>query len=551
MILKPGIRLAFAAVTVFCVAAALCGALAQATALWDGYAVLAQDSENGLHAAVVQNAETGGRTLLLAETRNGAFTITGRGGHTVPETWADSDLSVEVHTAQDALDKTWVIVRSAQEDPLHTPFVCFRLQNGGWRLQSMQCQRKDTWYDLYHNSSGLFASIETETMRRGAYLSLSNSDLASFSYTDAMNTADACVAERLQWEAETAQTQRQEALAGTPWENAVLLTRRNYPAYSDFIVTITVLQTDTETGLCILSKTESGTWKADINPRVLPFGTGAGDLEISFPHFDNPEDNASLFTLSLFRESGRPEITFRRDAQGVWQTRSFTFLSGDSEHWITSFADGIIRLYPGHYLEEQSYLEFPANSAAITFSAFNPPQMKALLTQHYADFMAGEPPVIPDDGSAFALPQPCGAALQKGTYAVYSGPGKQYYREDDGAAAVSADDWVQVFGTDGDWTLIQYRVKDALLRFGYIQTSALQDPDAAPPLVLESVPLEKPDNEFVTSNPLGMGGRLYFPHRGIPMTRLGTLGDIWMYVELTMPNGQPARMFAEVEPSYG
>ena len=35
------------------------------------------------------------------------------------------------------------------------------------------------------------------------------------------------------------------------------------------------------------------------------------------------------------------------------------------------------------------------------------------------------------------------------------------------------------------------------------------------------------------------------------MTRLATLGDEWFYVELTLPAGETARMFAEKEASHG
>ena len=86
---------------------------------------------------------------------------------------------------------------------------------------------------------------------------------------------------------------------------------------------------------------------------------------------------------------------------------------------------------------------------------------------------------------------------------------------------------------------------------GIFKKSALKNPDAVPALAFEAAVLTDTGNEFVTSNPLGLGGRIYFNHSGLTMTRLGTLGDYWMYVELILPNGQPARMFAEVQPTHG
>ena len=552
MFAKTASRLWIAVILILCLTTALYPAQARAAAVWDGYPVIAEHADGDLRAAVVLNADTGGRMLLIGETQNGTFTITGRGEHAIPETWADSDLSVEAHRAVDAFDQSRVIVRAKQEGPLHLPLVTFGWQSGGWHLLRMDCRRGDAWYSLSISGGSWFASVETDKQRNGAHITTLQTDLACFDYTQAMDRADTAIAERIQWETEVAQTQRQEALTGTPWESAAMTVLRNYPANGNFLVTIAALQTDAQTGLGIFNKTESGSWTAVVNPRILPRNTATDGIEISFPYYENSDaDNASTFTLSLSSEPGKPSIRFQRGAQGEWQAREFSFSISEPERWYTLFADGMIKLHPGTYLEELRYLEFESDPSATAFTAFDPAMMKHILKQHYADFLAGEPPVIPAGESPNALPQPCGAALKPGAYAVYSGPGKQYYREAGGKAAVSANDWVQVFGTDGGWVLIQYRVRDALLRFGYIQSSALQNPDAAPPLVLESVALGNTENEFVTSNPLGMGGRIRFPRRGVPMTRLGTLGGYWMYVELTLPNGQPARMFAEIVATHG
>ena len=123
-------------------------------------------------------------------------------------------------------------------------------------------------------------------------------------------------------------------------------------------------------------------------------------------------------------------------------------------------------------------------------------------------------------------------------------------REAGGKARVSAGDWVQVFGRDGRWALIQYRVSGSHLRFGYVYRDAFEDFDSIPELRLEHAPLRQ-DNEFVTSDPLGACGRVELTGGVYEMTRLAMLGDRWMYVELTLPNGKPARMFAETEPSHG
>ena len=148
------------------------------------------------------------------------------------------------------------------------------------------------------------------------------------------------------------------------------------------------------------------------------------------------------------------------------------------------------------------------------------------------------------------IPSPCGAKLRAGTWDVYSGPGEEYFREANGRAAVSANDWAQVFGREGDWALIQYRVRGAKLRFGYVNKEAIEDFDALPELRFEAAAFSG-ENDFVTSDPLGECEGIELPGETWEMTRLATLGDEWFYVELTLPAGETARMFAEKEASHG
>ena len=58
-------------------------------------------------------------------------------------------------------------------------------------------------------------------------------------------------------------------------------------------------------------------------------------------------------------------------------------------------------------------------------------------------------------------------------YSVYSGPGENYLRGGNGKAAVSTNDWIQVFGKENGWILIQYDISSDHMRFGYILEKAL------------------------------------------------------------------------------
>lgn len=58
-------------------------------------------------------------------------------------------------------------------------------------------------------------------------------------------------------------------------------------------------------------------------------------------------------------------------------------------------------------------------------------------------------------------------------YAVYSGPGENYFRGGNGKAAVSTNDWIQVFGRENGWIMLQYDITSDHMRIGWIQESAL------------------------------------------------------------------------------
>ena len=46
------------------------------------------------------------------------------------------------------------------------------------------------------------------------------------------------------------------------------------------------------------------------------------------------------------------------------------------------------------------------------------------------------------------------------TYAVFSAPTKKSIRGAKGRARVSTNDWIQVFGAEDDWILVQYDISD-------------------------------------------------------------------------------------------
>lgn len=139
-----------------------------------------------------------------------------------------------------------------------------------------------------------------------------------------------------------------------------------------------------------------------------------------------------------------------------------------------------------------------------------------------------QPPVIPDGGlTAQEIRFTSGRK-----YPVYSGPGEGYLRGAGGKAAVSTNDWIQVFGREGDWLLIQYDISSAQMRFGYIAASALPKNAEAPELDFRPVDARTARDVILTDDPLNTMGQLATLPEGAWVTWLATMGE-WAYVEST------------------
>lgn len=115
--------------------------------------------------------------------------------------------------------------------------------------------------------------------------------------------------------------------------------------------------------------------------------------------------------------------------------------------------------------------------------------MLLLLSTALAD--TSEQPV-PDASNAPVIPAGTLSAsivqfTSNQTYAVYSAPDSKSIRGAKGRARVSTNGWIQVFGSDGDWILVQYDITDKHNRIGYIYKNALPKDVVVPELALTSV----------------------------------------------------------------
>ena len=121
--------------------------------------------------------------------------------------------------------------------------------------------------------------------------------------------------------------------------------------------------------------------------------------------------------------------------------------------------------------------------------------------------------------------------------AVYTGPGEDWLRAADGKAAVSPNDWVQVFCTEDGCTLVQYEVQPGRYRFGWVKgayTDRQADFCRAKAVILREAAL--------TDDPLGQREALCVLPEGAQVTWLGAMGSAWIYVEAETA-GTPVRGF--------
>jgi hypothetical protein len=121
------------------------------------------------------------------------------------------------------------------------------------------------------------------------------------------------------------------------------------------------------------------------------------------------------------------------------------------------------------------------------------------------------------------------------TYAVYSAPDVKSLRGAGGKSKVSTNDWVQVFGREGDWLLVQYDVEDKYYRIGYITAKAIPTGMTVPELNLGNETAVTMDKVNVTDDPLGNQNTLTELPADSHVTKLGVMGD-WSYIEGTKDN---------------
>lgn len=118
----------------------------------------------------------------------------------------------------------------------------------------------------------------------------------------------------------------------------------------------------------------------------------------------------------------------------------------------------------------------------------------------------------------------------KQTYPVYSAPDTNCLRGANKRAVVSTNDWIQVFGAEGDWIMVQYDISDQRYRIGYTYKNALDADAVVPELSLTNADAVASYDTVVTDDPLLSGDKLTTIRENQKVTCLGVMGN-WSYIE--------------------
>lgn len=129
-------------------------------------------------------------------------------------------------------------------------------------------------------------------------------------------------------------------------------------------------------------------------------------------------------------------------------------------------------------------------------------------------------------------------------FPVYSGPGTNYVRAAGGKATVSTNDWIQVFGTENGFALIQYAISANHMRFGYIDEKHLPQGHNVPALTLENAAATMVNPCALTDDPLYSRQTVRQMEGGEEVIWLAQLGND-VYIETKGEN--PQRGFVHLD----
>ena len=233
---------------------------------------------------------------------------------------------------------------------------------------------------------------------------------------------------------------------------------------------------------------------------------------------------------------------FRQENDGIWRLQGYTLQleDGGRREFITSYDDRMVyKYYPPE--ADNSHPSVERNVYGVYQRTLRYLNIRTLpRTLEEARETLSLPPQIPTgDFDAVRIKFRSGEK-----YEVYSAPDEYSLRAANGKAIVSTNDWIQVFGTEAGWALIQYDISSDHMRFGYITQSALPGNTSVSELGFIPQPIEILRDTKVTDDPLHSKAILATLSKGqADCWYLATFDNNYVYIQGVTKDGQTFRGF--------
>ncbi len=310
------------------------------------------------------------------------------------------------------------------------------------------------------------------------------------------------------------------------WEEYHIPTVTGLPEYNAFVqdgdAALIILREESEDRnvLCLLEK-KNGEWRITArNHEALPRGEEVPYLYCEIPgQMEVYWDNGCVY---FTKENGKWLLYHVRD-----QARNlYAWVHDNKILYYDALNEG------GKPSEESAYGIFDRRFAAFNWGNFP-------KTLEEARDKLTNPPITPTD---FYTPETITLRANE-KYDVFSAPGRDSYRAANGKAVMSTNDWVQIFGEEDGWLLVQYDISRDRMRFGYIDVSALPKNAEVQSLHWYDLPAQTIKySTAVTDDPLASGATICMLSQGDQVRVLSSF-DNWYYIETTNEYGQLLRGF--------
>ena len=280
-----------------------------------------------------------------------------------------------------------------------------------------------------------------------------------------------------------------------------------------------LMHSEKDSVLCVFEKNKSGDWylKGKSSSAVLQNGR--------IPQITAEVYNE--FMVSYLDQDRQADltVTYRRK-DNEWYVYKIDVR--DNQGWYT----GIVVYDDRLELFEEKNNWKKRTVPGVTASAFEQFSISTFpMTEEKARETMSLPPEIPTGTGSDHLPNPQRIKFTANKkYAVYSGPGEQYLRSANGKASMSTNDWVQVFGSENGWIMVQYDITSDHMRIGWIPEKALPKKANVNSLTFVNSGATIVSDTVMTDDPLFSQSALRSISAGTPVLYLATMGD-WAYVE--------------------